>query len=1052
MTTFYFTPNLVTKKSRVRNNTAKAILAHIKKHGEGYESIQKNCIPYYDFDASYDTESDRAANYQTDLDLALNSLKLKYPAGKIYEFNACGFDSDKNKYKNSFHFKIRGAGYHNTASEVPKIDCFDPAVYNNGSQLFRLPYCSKKNQKRFLKRFDSSTGKIYELDELKDLQEDFSEYLVQNISDEELNENLEIKEPTESPEENLSTADIDIDFYINKIKQNSKILDNMKFKNYKEFDNKIIINFRRTASEYCDTCERTHDCDATPYVTVLLKSNKIFYACIRNKQSIFICKVDDTKPCVDAIKIDKLVKIGTKVNQQYCADIPEFMDSILAKKHGTIIIKSNMGTGKTYAVAKAINEKNCQLPCKTGVISFRISLAKKYTEDFHGFTNYSDVKERVIDVHNWVCQLDSLYRIKPQVLDYLVLDEVSQIRKHLTATTFMSNKNFLQNRAALRYNIRTAGQVIIMDANVTQADREWLSSMRVAEELIIVNEYVKGGVEIVFNSKSQIIKRIKDDFDDGRRCIVAHNGAAEKQLALAKQITNNSADTDKILVINSITMAEDNVKAALNSPNTEFSKYRVVIMSPTAQSGLSYDIPDIFHSIYGIFGNASNSSGDACQMLNRVRHPISKKQYVCIDQYNFGDVKPTNAKDMKNYLMNSKSHIFKKKYDVDVLSIIERIPFDYNDLGEIEFAESELINEFCINKAEHNLDSICYKQNFIAHQLSYGNTIIDNKKKDGEIEKKITKETKESVMVVLNDIATEIHDSPDLNDTTADNLKQKIKDNPETISKIEYNSIKKYNVKKFYKMNAMNAVLEKPPKMNLDVEWFKTYTDTTVKKYYYNQDLYINKSNEDGLKQLKKREIINNVYCGVKDGADPEKKSTDQYIVDTVLTKSRYIKHKILIGWLEELNYTGLNDTRKTDVKDLKNLLIQLKNNLTESTFQKLGKKNKNLEKIKSWDINDSSFLKNMLRFINGSLKSEFGITIKKVGVNSNDYELDNKYAGGIFKVYELKDSYTNNSVNTVLEKPPDNRPILGMNTMNEMKDAHRYNSDDEPYDSDDDE
>jgi hypothetical protein len=80
--------------------------------------------------------------------------------------------------------------------------------------------------------------------------------------------------------------------------------------------------------------------------------------------------------------------------------------------------------------------------------------------------------------------------------------------------------------------------------------------------------------------------------------------------------TNNSADTDKILVINSITMAEDNVKAALNSPNTEFSKYRVVIMSPTAQSGLSYDIPDIFHSIYGIFGNASNSSGDACQMLN----------------------------------------------------------------------------------------------------------------------------------------------------------------------------------------------------------------------------------------------------------------------------------------------------------------------------------------------------------------------------------------------------------------------------------------------------
>jgi hypothetical protein len=1046
---YIYSPNLLTKKSRFRTNTVKSIIAHINKTGEGYEVIVGPCIPYYDFDSSYDTELDRAANYQTDLDTAVDQLKNKYPDGKIYEFTACGFDPIKNKYKNSFHFKIRCVGFHNTASEVHKLDCFDQVPYNNGSQLFRLPYCSKAGQDRILKRFNSSDGTTYELDRLP---EHFSEYLIQNILNEELIP-AEPKEPAETAK--ISVSCVDVDFYIDKVKSHSTILDNMIFKCHTEYDNKIIINFRRAASEYCETCERTHDRDATPYITILLKSNKIFYACIRNKTSVFICKVDEDKPCIDAIRIDNLDKIGTKVNQQYCADIPEFMDSIKTKQHGTIIIKSNMGTGKTYAVAKAINATNGK---KTGVISFRISLAKKYTEDFHGFINYSDVKERVIDVDNWVCQLDSLYRIKPQTLDYLVLDEVSQIRKHLTATTFMSNKNFIQNRASLRYNIKTAGQVIIMDANATEADRAWINSMRVSDELIIVNEYVKGGVEVIFNSKAQVIKRIQDDFNAGYKCIVAHNGAAEKQLALGRQIAGDKSEdglitcnSSDVLVINSMTMMDENVKAALNSPNIEFGKYKLVIMSPTAQSGLSYDIPDIFTSIYGIFGSASNSSGDACQMLNRVRHPISKKQYVCVEQYNFGEVKPTTAITMKEYLTNSKKHIFKKSnksYDVDIMGLIERIPFDYNDMGEIEFSESELIDEFCINKAEHNLDSILYKKNFIKHQLSYGNTIVDDKKKDTDIEKKLIVDLKISVASVKMDIAEDIHDSPDLIEPDADKLKQKMNDTPEKVCKSEYNSIKKYNLKKFY--NVENEAY-------YNINWYNLYMDATVKKHYYTQNMYINKSFDNGLKQLKKREIIKNIYCGLKDvhnsegGTEPERKATGQYIVDTLLTTSRYIKHKILLGWLDELKYTGLDDFHTTPIADLKNMLSELKNNLTETTFKKLGKQPKNLEKIKLWNHADKDFLKNMLAFINGPLKSEFGLSIKRHGFSKIVYSLSNMYIPQILAVNDPQHllqifDVGQNHINTPY------KPIVGKIEI--MPDSNNYKKflsleTDSPYDSD---
>jgi hypothetical protein len=95
-----------------------------------------------------------------------------------------------------------------------------------------------------------------------------------------------------------------------------------------------------------------------------------------------------------------------------------------------------MGTGKTYCVAECINSiSNLQT---AGVVSFRISLAKKYTDDFKGFTCYNTKKEKCIDDDKWVCQADSLHRIKPKEnpLDKLILDEVDQLRKHMTSETY----------------------------------------------------------------------------------------------------------------------------------------------------------------------------------------------------------------------------------------------------------------------------------------------------------------------------------------------------------------------------------------------------------------------------------------------------------------------------------------------------------------------------------------------------------------------------------------------------------------------------------------
>ena len=109
---------------------------------------------------------------------------------------------------------------------------------------------------------------------------------------------------------------------------------------------------------------------------------------------------------------------------------------------------------------------------------------------------------------------------------------------------------------------------------------------------------------------------------------------------------------------------------------------------------------------------------------------------------------------------------------------------------------------------------------------------------------------------------------------------------------------------------------------------------------------------------------------------------------------------------------------------------------MTDEMTSCLEKSNRKLEAIKKLKITDAKFVGNILQFINGSLKSEFGISIKKKSKHSNEYILLNAYVkNDIF-------------FNPFLENAEDQFiPILG---------KHKYISpirltgdNEEPYDSD---
>ena len=264
---FKFVKIIKTNKKNVSTGTINQVVDVVKTVGTGYEVITGACIPYYDFEREYDTEIERLANYRVDLDGAIDALSVYYTkGGRVLEFTACGYDNTKKKFKNSFHFRIRNFGYYESANQIPKIAGFDSAVYNSRSQLFRLPYCTKEGQNRQLKRFNSRTGDVIELD---DITEKYEDYLVQNVEGEKLIEVDAIKSQFEllnkielnSIDNDLPSLSEEIEIYIKKASESSpeinSMLKNFRYKSHKSTGKSIIINFNRRNSSFCKKAEIT---------------------------------------------------------------------------------------------------------------------------------------------------------------------------------------------------------------------------------------------------------------------------------------------------------------------------------------------------------------------------------------------------------------------------------------------------------------------------------------------------------------------------------------------------------------------------------------------------------------------------------------------------------------------------------------------------------------------------------------------------------------------------------------------------------------------------
>lgn len=122
-----YVPKINSRKSITA--TVDTIESYINKQHTGYEVILGSVIPYYDWDDYYQTESEQKGHFNYQLSFSYNLVKKQFPDSQILAFTSSGYDTDKKKYKNSFHYRVRGVGYYECGADVPKIEDFDTTVY-----------------------------------------------------------------------------------------------------------------------------------------------------------------------------------------------------------------------------------------------------------------------------------------------------------------------------------------------------------------------------------------------------------------------------------------------------------------------------------------------------------------------------------------------------------------------------------------------------------------------------------------------------------------------------------------------------------------------------------------------------------------------------------------------------------------------------------------------------------------------------------------------------------------------------------------------------------
>jgi hypothetical protein len=410
-----------------------------------------------------------------------------------------------------------------------------------------------------------------------------------------------------------------------------------------------------------------------------------------------------------------------------------------------IVVNSEMGTGKTYNLIKALHQDAIKAIEKTpGVkskqkhflgnangfkqvlfVSYRRSLAGKYKEDTNnlpgGYSLYSQISG-LINCDKLICQVDSLHRINTRYCpDLIVLDEFNGILEHLTSST-IANPYILYTR--LIHLISCAKHVIIMDANINGFVNKFIhvcqeyAKTDVNNDYVLINNTYKklAGKNIHLINENILVDRLINDYRAGKRIAICSTVKSFVTDVIVPKL-NEVRATNPVLLPFLVYTGDSSEADKLKVESTVNNCSCTVVYTPTVSSGVSFNSPD-FETIYG-YGMNIISHYEFIQMLNRVRTTRSNDIYITYKAANYIKKDAPMDVDELNQLIQHKAATLAGN---KIFELIQQ--YDFGDNSNFANCAFKL---FSISTVLHNITTVYFEELFNKLCLSKGYNIIDER-------------------------------------------------------------------------------------------------------------------------------------------------------------------------------------------------------------------------------------------------------------------------------------------------------------------------------------
>lgn len=334
------------------------------------------------------------------------------------------------------------------------------------------------------------------------------------------------------------------------------------------------------------------------------------------------------------------------------------VDNLMNGKFKTLAICSPYDSGKTTIVRNILKEYD---PKRILFVTYRQSLAQSlhgaFVDDMvcnylsGSFTfdadrlicQYDSLKKTIVD--SKTCMFNKEFQIPKY--DLVVVDEIESVLNHTCAST-IKNKEF--HFDIFKNILKGSTSILALDGDFGNRSYDFLKELGSCK--VVKNVFEKGGRHFIFTDKMKTFDdKIEKSLKDGKNVVIVSMSST-----IATEYNKRYSKKYKTALYCS--RSDDEAKSKLNKVEEEWVKYKLVIYTPTVESGVDMSV-EHFDDMYIILSKNSCTYRALSQMAFRVRKLRNNNIYVftnglpfneAANIYSYEDTKKQVFETIKQYM------------------------------------------------------------------------------------------------------------------------------------------------------------------------------------------------------------------------------------------------------------------------------------------------------------------------------------------------------------------------------------------------------------------